>query len=108
MRCLAVVLFACGCGAHPAPGPSWPKPSDRAIDGGESLAPREARGTTIVETSSDDKSADDAPVIEKPVVKVAEKPAATTTPSVTPGGGAPAGSDDPLTTEEIVIEIDGD
>ena len=76
----------------------------REVDGGESLAPR-AAARAIAAIVEDDRPADKAAVDKAAPVTAAgtaagtvDKPAATL-----PGVAAP---DDPITTEEIVIEIE--
>jgi hypothetical protein len=101
MRLLALVLLVFGCGARSSTGPAWPTRSDPGLDGGESLAPREARGTVEVETA--DEKPSDAPAPARTSDKTPDTPAAT--PAVAPNATLPAGNDDPFTTEEIVIEI---
>jgi hypothetical protein len=100
---LVIALLAC---SHPGPtGPTWPKTHTRDADGGESLAPR-AAARAITAAVEDDRPADRAAgekaAVAAPAGTVtpgatAEKPA--TTPSVTV-------TEEPLTAEEMVIEID--
>jgi hypothetical protein len=99
-RALLLVILIAGCGARSSSGPAWPKMTEKETDGGESLAPRS--GATSVAAASDDDD-DDVKVVpaaaaDKPAAAV-DKPATVGTPTVT----AP---DDPITVEEIVIEID--
>jgi hypothetical protein len=105
MRGLALAaLFLVAC-TQSARGPAWPKPSDKAADGGESLAPHKA-------SPLDDKSDDDDDVIvmddkpdkpDKPTVKSDDKPAATGDAPKTPTITAP---DDILNIDDIIIDID--
>lgn len=103
---IALAAWGAACSAHGPAGPSWPRPATREVDGGESLAPRpEARAIAVL--VEEDRSADRA-VADKPA---APAPAQVTTPAGGAGGdraaAAPAAaSEDPLITEEIVIEVD--
>ena len=91
-----------GCMHATSSSPAWPK--DRTDgEGGESLAPREAAKSIEValETDSDDKPAEAATDTPE------DKPAAATEASA-PAAANPGSSDEPMTTEEIVIEVGGD
>lgn len=100
---LVIALLAC---SHPVPsGPAWPRAHVRDSDGGESLVPR-AAARAIAAAVEDDRPADRAAGEKAAAVApagivtpgvTADKPA--TTPSVTV-------TEEPLTTEEMVIEID--
>jgi len=102
---MRVLLLFVLLGCARSHSPDWPKASTTAKDGGESLAPREARAVTAIEASPDETpsaaSADSTPV------KAAASPGTPITPVAAPAAAAPSGAEDPLTTEEIVIEIDG-
>jgi hypothetical protein len=100
---LVIGLLAC---SHPGPsGPAWPTTHAREADGGESLVPR-AAARAIAAAAEDDRPADRA-AGEK---AVAEVPVGTATPGVTADKPATTPSvtvtEEPLTTEEMVIEID--
>jgi hypothetical protein len=100
---LVIALSACSmaCASSAPTGPAWPRSAGRA-DGGESLAPH-AAARTISAISEEDHAPDreaDKPAAPPPLV-----PAATERPAVTASTGAPA-SDEPMTTEEIVIEVE--
>jgi hypothetical protein len=105
MRVLFAIALAgwAACSARAPAGPSWPRPRAGEVDGGESLAPR-AAARAVAAVAEEDRPADRG---------VADKPAAPAPAPVTaPAGGdrataaPPAAPDDPLTTEEIVIEVD--
>jgi len=107
MRRALLVIALLGC-SHPQPtGPAWPKSHARETDGGESLAPR-AAGRAIAAAVEDDHAADRA-APDKP-----DKPAAapaTATPasgptSEKPPGGTVTVTEEPLSAEELVIEVD--
>ena len=91
-----------GCIPAPSSSPAWPKERTGG-EGGESLAPREAAKSIEValETDTDDKP------VEADADVPADKPAAATEASA-PAAATPASSDEPMTTEEIVIEVGGD
>ena len=99
---LALVLA--GCASHAASGPAWPKESHTDNDGGESIEPRVVRP---VEAAVDKTEEDVKPA---PVAAPVEKPAAPAAPKETPAAGAPAAPavEEPITTEDIVIEINDD
>jgi len=105
MRLGLLVIVLAGCSTPAASGPAWPKARVRPSDGGESLAPRPA-ARAIAAIVEDDKPADKA-AADKPAVpspgstagSAAEKPA-TITPAAAPA------ADDPIMTDDIVIEID--
>jgi hypothetical protein len=107
---LVFVLAACSGSASASAGPAWPKPAAREIDGGESLAPRGA-ARPIAAREDDEKAGEDC----EPGDQAASAPpaearstgtgsstadeAAASTPEVT-------SPDEPITAEEIVIEIE--
>jgi len=101
MRRLFVVVALVGCARGSAP--AWPKQHLADRDGGESIAPRQPRQASVaIERSEDPK-----PVVPKPIVVPApaitggtEPPApAITAPAVPP-------TEETITTEDIVIDID--
>jgi hypothetical protein len=108
MRCgLVVLAFAvcsCSTSATASARPAWPRSATREVDGGESLAPR-AAARAIAAIAEDDRPADKA---------AADKPAAaSSTPGASPAADKPAASasaavtaEEPITTEDIVIEIE--
>ena len=103
MRGGLLLIALLGCSQPGSTGPSWPRPRAHDTDGGESLAPR-AAARAIAAAVEDDRPADRA-ANEKP----AAAPAAAT-PAAT--GDKPAGTpsvtvtEEPLTAEEMVIEVD--
>lgn len=105
MRRAAVLLIvlAAACGGPRASGPAWPKMTESESDGGESLAPH-ARATSVAAASGDDDDDDDIKVVIAPVTATPAA-AAATTPATAPTVTSP---DDPLTVEEITIEISDD
>ena len=105
MRRWLFVLTLAACSHTGASGPAWPKDRERA-DGGESIAPREAAKSVAVAMEKDD-DADDKPA-DKPDDKPADKPAAPASEPSAPATNAAAPSDEPVTTEEIVIEVGPD
>jgi hypothetical protein len=105
MRVLLVIaLSACSmaCATSAPTGPAWPRSAGRG-DGGESLAPH-AAARAISAISEEDRATDrdaDKPAAPPPLVPVAPERPAVTASSVTPPP-----SDEPMTTEEIVIEVE--
>jgi hypothetical protein len=102
MRFLVAVVLA-GCASHAASGPSWPKLHDTGKDGGESLTPHVANSAVAAVEKS---GADEEPV--KPAAASVVAPAATPKePGVTaPTAPVATPIDEPIITEDIVIEID--
>ena len=97
---LAVILASC---THAATsGPAWPKQAHSDKDGGESLAPHESKQLNVaIEKSDDDVKPEPAKVEAKPVAApAADAGAPATAPSVTQP------TEETITTEDIVIEID--
>ncbi len=100
---VAALLFG-GCGAGGRGGVAWPKSSastDSADDGGESLAPHQAHAAaSAIEVDDTVMPALAGPAPAPMVAPPADPPSA---PSVAP---PTAEGDDPLMTEDIVIEVD--
>jgi hypothetical protein len=96
-----VVIALLGC-SHAAPtGPAWPKPHAAETDGGESLAPHEAARaiSAAVEDERPERAADkpaETPATAAPAGEPADKPAA----------GSVTVTEEPITAEDIVIEVD--
>jgi hypothetical protein len=107
MRRGLLVIALLGC-SHAAPtGPAWPKPQAAESDGGESLAPREA-ARAISAAVEEDRAADRA--ADRATEKPAETPA-TATPAAgatadKPAAGSVTVTEEPITAEDIVIEVD--
>jgi hypothetical protein len=103
MRWLFVALIlGTGCGARGPQGPAWPKAAERETDGGESLAPRQSK-VVALDADPDDEEDDDKPAVATPAVTPAATPAGTAPAVTTPAVTTP---DEPIMTEDIVIEID--
>jgi hypothetical protein len=92
---VAVLLGSCASAPHET---AWPAPHTREADGGESLAPHEARGATASKATEDDK-----PVAVTAVVTVPDAAAKVTPAAASP---AAAATEEILQAEELVIEID--
>ena len=106
MRRWLFVLALAGCTHTGSSGPAWPKDRDRA-DGGESIAPRESSKSVAVALDQDSDDDDDAKPADKPAEKPSDKPAASTEAGAAAASAAPA-SEEPIQTEEIVIEVGPD
>ena len=98
---LLISVLVAACGRSAGARPAWPKQSEKEVDGGESLEPRTASAVAAVEEDDDEEEVVEVKAVEKPV----EKPAAVEVKPPTP---APAATPEPITTEEIVIEIEDD
>jgi hypothetical protein len=103
MRGGLLLIALLGCSRPGPTGPAWPKTHAHDTDGGESLAPR-AASRAIATAVEDDRPADRAtgdkaaaPPAASPPAAAADKPAGT--PSITV-------TEEPLTAEEMVIEVD--
>jgi hypothetical protein len=100
MVVLALVACSMACSGRAPAGPAWPKPAAPPVDGGESLAPR-AAARAIAAIVEEERPAERA---------AADKPAAAPAAASAAAPAAPAtatpGQDEPLPTEEIVIEVD--
>ncbi len=95
-----VLLMAPLAACAPRPqGPTWPKRADRDLDGGESIAPHQARSVAAVTPDADEEAKPAAAAVK-------DAPAATEAakPAVAPID--PAASDDTLFIDDITIEIE--
>jgi hypothetical protein len=101
-RLLLAVGLVAGCASHVTSGPAWPKRSEPASDGGESIAPRESRPVEAAIEKADDEP--------KPAAAPVTAPAAVTPTKdlgAAPAVAPPAGPvEETITTEDIVIEVD--
>lgn len=107
MRVLFVIALAAAvsaCSARGSTGPVWPRSAAGEADGGESLAPR-AAARAIAAIVEDDRAADRA-VAERPAAAPAGGTAPAAAPSAAAATPAAAAPEDPLMTEEIVIEVE--
>lgn len=99
MLLLALAACSMACSGRGSAGPTWPKPASREADGGESLTPRAAARAIAAIVEED-----------RPAERAAAAPAAAPVPATSAGAAAPAAAapaqDEPLPTEEIVIEVD--
>jgi hypothetical protein len=103
MRFAWLFVVLAGCGAGRAEGPRWPKAAATEADGGESLAPRTASAAVVASSDDDDDDLDIkllTPVVVKPAAG-----ATPATPAATPGTTTTPG-DEPIMTEDLIIEID--
>jgi hypothetical protein len=101
---LAIALFGLvGCAPHAATGPAWPKAADSDKDGGESLAPHEAKQVTVAVEKSE---AEPKPVVAPAAPVVVPPTEGALAPVIAPSVSAPI--EDTITTEDIVIEINDD
>jgi hypothetical protein len=96
---LLALAGSMACSVLGPAGPAWPKSASREADGGESLAPR-AAARAIAAIVEDDRPAEHAAVAT---------PSAAPSPAASAAAAAPAtppAQDEPLPSEEIVIEVD--
>jgi len=105
MRLRFLVIALAACSSHASAGPAWPKSTAREADGGESLAPRAAARAVAVNTDDDDKPAGPAAAGERPAAPPAA-PSVSGSVADRPAASPPAGADEPVTAEDIVIEIE--
>jgi len=99
MRSGFLVIALAACASPATARPTWPKQTAHETDGGESLAPRAA--ARAIAATEDDDARPSAPAAP-------ERPATAAGPSierVAPAAAAVA-PDEPVQTEDIVIEID--
>jgi len=97
---LAVALVGCTHGATTSP--AWPKQAVSDKDGGESIAPHESsKAIAVVEKAEVETKPDAKPEVVKPAVAVPEAGAA---PAAAAAVTSP--TDEAITTEDIIIEID--
>ena len=97
--CLGLGL---GCSGGRGHDPAWPKQTVKDTDGGESLAPRTATTVSASERSSD--TTESKPDVGESKPAAIDKPAASDAPA--PSSPSSSQPDEPVTTEDIVIEID--
>ena len=100
MRLGSLVIVLAACSSSAAARPAWPKQTLHETDGGESLAPR-AAARSVAARGEADRLAASAP--DKP-----SAPAASAATAERPAQAAPAvaPSDEPVNTEDIIIEIE--
>ena len=102
MRLALLLAFCLGCSGSSGREPKWPKLTEKEVDGGESLAPHTA--TTVAADRSDDASDTRPDTPSRPTV---DRPATSDAPASTPSQPASSSTpDDPIQTEDIIIEID--
>jgi hypothetical protein len=102
MRRFFVVVALAACAPRTAPGPAWPKGNAVADDGGESLAPRVSHpATTSIERAEDEVKPAATPVAT-PVIA----PSVQLSGATAPAAPAAAPPEEPITAEDIVIEVD--
>ena len=105
MRLGLLVIALAACSSTASARPTWPKATVREVDGGESLAPREAARAVAAAVEDDrtadqpaDKSSPPSPSPATATGATADKPGST--------GQTATPADEPIMTEEIVIEIE--
>ena len=103
MRSSLLVFALVGCvrGASPS-AVAWPKPSATQADGGESLAPRPSAHALSASSADFVEAAPAAPLGVAPEPSAVQAAPTASTPA------AESAPDDPITTDEIVIEITDD
>jgi hypothetical protein len=97
---LVLGLAACAARAH---GPAWPKMAEREVDGGESLAPRQAS----VVADATPAAADAKPEVSDDATPEA-KPADATEDAEPTLGEPVIAPEEVINIDDIVIEIDDD
>jgi len=91
------VIFLTAC-APKDRGPAWPQRAERESDGGESIAPHEAKTIAAVKATEDVADAKPAVVKESAATPDAVKPTITPT--------SPAAGDESLFGDDLTIEIE--
>lgn len=100
---LVLVLGLAACAAR-AQGPAWPKMAERDVDGGESLAPRQASIVAEATPAAADAKPDDDTDDAKPEAKADDA-----TDDAEPTLGEPViAPEEVINVDDIVIEIDDD
>jgi hypothetical protein len=102
MRVALLFALCLGCGGWRGHDPAWPKQTVKETDGGESLAPHTATTVSASERSSD--TTESKPEVSESKPAATDKPAASDAPA--PSSPSSSQADEPITTEDIVIEID--
>lgn len=102
----AILVASAGCHGSKQSGPAWPTPSATAEDGGESIAPRSSSIASAVEKSVDDS--DDGDAKDEPAADDAKPAAASDIKEITPEPQSAAPTDEPIITDELIIEIEDD
>ena len=95
---IALCASSLSCARQDPAGPAWPKSAEREGDGGESLAPRAA--ARAIAAAGEERAADRA--ADKP----ATPPAAAAATGERPATGQVQVTEEPLSLDEIVIEVD--
>jgi hypothetical protein len=105
MRRLLFVVILAACSHAKPSGPAWPEmaKTEPEDDGGESIAPHESIAA-VIEKSDEPEEKKAEPEADKP----AETPDATDDKAAPANVPPPPSTDDPVNTEEIIIEIDDD
>jgi hypothetical protein len=98
-----LALALAGCSSHAATGPAWPKQHEADKDGGESLSPHTVHGASV---AAAEKSGDDDQPAKPIVATPAAAPAAAKDTPASPTPAATPTEEPPITTEDIIIEID--
>ncbi len=100
MRSGFLMIALAACSPAGSGGPAWPRARPHEVDGGESLAPRAAARTIAAVAVDDDRTGADKPAMVSAgsAAGVSERTTATAPAAATP--------DEPITAEDIVIEID--
>lgn len=100
---LAILVASAGCHGSKASGPAWPSPSTTADDGGESIEPRPQSVASAVEKSEDVKADDED---DAPADEAAKPPADSDLKEITPTPQTGTPDDEPIITDELIIEIE--
>lgn len=106
---LVIAMLLAACTSSRAAPPKWPKQTERETDGGESLAPRKV--VAEAPDKAKDKADDDADADAAEPAEAAKDAAAAKDADAKPepepeAPVAPPDEEIPITTEEIVIEIE--
>ena len=103
---VALVAPLAACTSHAARGPAWPKLHEAGSDGGESIAPHEARVPAAAAAHADASSAD-APSSDSSPASATPAGDSGADGAAAPATASPGDpSDDTVTVDGVVIDID--
>jgi hypothetical protein len=106
MRLGLLVIALAACSSAAVTRPAWPKATAHEVDGGESLAPRAAARAIAAIVEEDDKPVDKVAADKHAPAAASGSTAAGATDRPAAAAPAAAAPEEPITGEDIVIEIE--